>query len=303
MIKKFILSVITLSICFGLCSCGVKNTKNSSSIASSIKDLEDNKENSNLPDWLDASKVDSEVSLYLKTSYNMDNFNTLDRRTVYLENSVIPYDIYYLGACVEDITDEYILVKLNLKSGQTTNEPNVVFSINASSEIEHTTLDSNLLEKYKEDKDLEAVAQGEFTVGAAEKLECEDFEGKDDVLKDIKSLVRDRYFNNNPDETNEPVYNGKTKTKEVYVLNFDEGCWKYNRFAMLVYTEDGTVYTAPLWCSADDRKFYCDEGTNSDRDGYQVSELNSADKGELKEVADYCERLKQNAICKITWEQ
>ena len=37
-------------------------------------------------------------------------------------------------------------------------------------------------------------------------------------------------------------------------------------------------------------------------DVFLVSELEAAQDGKLKEVADYCKRFKENAICKMTWD-
>ena len=300
MIKKSIQNIILFSMCLLFCSCGVNQVSNSKPVASSVESDEVNE--NNLPEWFETSKINHEVSEYLETTYRMDNFRRLDKNLIYLENSVIPYELYYLGECKKDFDQRFILVKLKLEPEQYTLEPNVVFTVNVSSEIQRDCLDTDMLNNFANDDSLPVVAEGTFKVGEAYKPEFKNFVGKESFLEEIKELVRNRYFNEHPEPADQPIFYGRTKAKEVYIMDFDEGCLHYRGFAMIVYTEDGKVYTAPLWYSTYDHCFYCEEFEHRNEDVFLVSELEAAQDGKLKEVADYCKRFKENAICKMTWD-
>ena len=298
--KISIQSFILFSLCLLFCSCGVNHASNSKPVVSPVE--KDEVDENNLPEWFNTTKINYEVSEYLETTYRMDNFRRLDKNLIYLENSVIPYELYYLGECKKDFDQRFILVKLKLEPEQYTLEPNVVFRVNVSSEIQRDCLDDDMLNNFANDDSLPVVAEGTFKVGEAYKPEFKNFEGKESVLEKIKTPIRNTYFKEHPEPAYQPIFYGKTKAKEVYILDFDEGCLHYNRFAMIIYTENGKVYLAPLWYCIEDHRFYCDEREHMNEDVFLVSELEAAQDGELKEVADYCKRFKENAICKMTWD-
>ncbi|WP_455719055.1 hypothetical protein [Anaerosporobacter sp.] len=251
-------------------------------------------------------KIIKQVNEYLVTKYKMINFSLNEEEEFLFPNSVIYYDVYYIGKCVKYSSDEYLLVKLNLKDEILSNESEEryhTFKICDNGEIEFKYIDDpnnvNLYDAVISDTSLERIASGESSIGNPYHLEFEDFDQKDDILKEIKEVIRNRYFMQNDDPVYQPLFYDEAKASEVYVLDFDEGCVKYNEFTMLVYTDDGNVYNGVLYYSVPDQKFYCAEAATSSIKKYNVKELNNAESGNLKYISDYFERVKKYSICVI----
>jgi len=291
------LMVFTFFLCL-LFGCGKKSEQVN---VPRVTHLIENKQNeTNLPDFLNAVKINENVKEYFETFNKMLNFDADTNSPSKVENMDISYEIYYLGNLGDGVSGRYILARITSDCQAFIDRHDTVFSVDESNEIQLAFLDAEKASKYINEGKVLPFSEDSFNVGDAYNPIFKDFEEKDRILKQIKKLIVDRYFNQNPKSENEPVYYGQSKTKEVYVLDFDEGCWKYNQFRMIVYSEDGKVYRGFIWYSKEDKKFYFDEGTNQTRKGYKVSEVNEAESGELKEIADYCNRVKDNAICKMT---
>lgn len=150
------------------------------------------------------------------------------------------------------------------------------------------------------DTTLEKIGEGEFTIGDPYHPTFEDYDQKEEVLNEIKKVLRNKYFTEISEPSEQPVFYDHTKAKEVYLLDFDEGCVKYNQYRVVIYTEDGYVYQGVLFYRYEDERFICQESGTGYMIYYKESDLENPKDKRLKVAADYIERIKKYSICKIT---
>ncbi|SHK57789.1 hypothetical protein SAMN02745136_02852 [Anaerocolumna jejuensis DSM 15929] len=307
--KKLILILILASISLIGCS---KNGQSAGLAPNEKEDVstDDIKFADKFPD-VTVAIIKNEVNQYMITKYKMLNFSAYKEDEVTFANSTIPYEIFYIGNCIKHSSDEYILVKLNLDKDiypeyyYDINTLNQTFIISKDGEIgpniPNDATNENLFENIvNKAEDFEQIASGEFTIGEPYNPEFKEFDKKEKILDEIKQVIRNRYFSVNKDPVNQPIFYDTAKATEVYVLNFDEGCVKYNQYTILIYTDDGNVYQGVLSYSFLDQKYICQENATSDIRYYSVDELKNATGGRLKQVSNYFDRIKQNAVCVIT---